>query len=241
MNNTVDSIQDIREHDELLTTKQAAALCNVKPDRMRTLAGDGRVPAVMRQHAWWFSARELRDLIEQHPEVIHGRRTPQVVVTVAMRESRRANMLRINAMRTAEERHQAAKRGHAGLLEKLARQIDPELVLDPAERDRRVQMMYRAQLADARSRRAAGRKLTTLEQRVTALQAQTEQAEREALELRARRAAGNHAVAPESLAICFDCWRAAYGGRVPAGLTNKLCAEHQAELDEFAASLRAAS
>ena len=45
----------------------------------------------------------------------------------------------------------------------------------------------------------------------------------------------------EPLAICFQCWRENIGGRPPARLTNVLCARHQREHDEFAASLRATS
>lgn len=226
------------EQDELLSTEQARILCKVTAQRMRDLAGDGRVPAVMKRHAWWFSRRELEDILARNPKILYNRRTPEVVVSVAMRESRRAAMLRINALRSKEDRHKTAQAGFAGLLAKFARQIDPNGTMDETEREAGVQRLYRAHMAEARSRRASARQLTTTEQRVAALQAEDQE-----IELKARRRAGQHAAPAslESLTICFDCWRASYGRmRVPAGLTNKLCDEHQRDADDFAAALRAA-
>lgn len=252
MNETGDVVDDIGD-DVILTTRQAAALCRVSEERIRTLAGDGRVPATMAHHAWSFSARDLHDILEHHPEILYARRSPQIVTTVALRASRSATMLRVHAMRTAQERHEAGLRGHRGLLAKLARQIDPDNLLPQQERDHRVSLLFQAHMADVRAAQQRNRKLTTKEERIAEMMRAAEVAENEenetAATVKARRTATTSTTSTTSIAaggddslqICFDCWRERWRGRVPAGLTNKLCAPHQRALDAFAAQLRAAS
>src|SRR5690242_20558527 len=107
------------EDDTILSTHEAARLCRLTEERMRTLALDRRVPATFAHHLWSFSKRELERMMVECPEVLYGRRTPAVKeVTQARRERSRATMRRINAMRSREERRQHALRGYYGLLAK---------------------------------------------------------------------------------------------------------------------------
>src|SRR6185312_9548183 len=102
--------------DVRLTTREAAKLLGVTEERMRTLALDGRAPAEMVSHRWWFGRDELLRIKRECPEAIYARRTPAVVAaTQARREQSRANMLRLNA---TQDRHEAARRGYLGLLAK---------------------------------------------------------------------------------------------------------------------------
>ena len=214
------------EDDVILSTHEAARLCHVSEERIRTLALDGRVPATMAHHLWSFSKRELERKMVECPEVLYGRRTPAVKeVTQARRERSRATMRRINAMRSREERRQHALRGYYGLLAKIAREVDPQNILPAEERERRVQMAYPAQMADARAKRMLGRKPTTLEERIALLSAKSPTG------LTDEEAAKN-------LTICYGCWRDYFGGRPPQKLTNSLCERHQRENDEFAETLR---
>lgn len=211
-----------------LSTKQAATLCKVTPERMRTLAMDGRVPSEFVKHQYQFSAAELQDILEKSPEVIYSRRTPLVVQTVALRESRRANMLRLNA---TQDRRAVAQKGLDGLLRKIAREhnMDPDN-LTLAEREN-LQMLYRAYMATVRSKKAESRKLTTREQRVASLLGEVENAEAQTpsrpMRALATATATATALNSEALSICYRCWREKFGGRPPAGLANKLCAEHE--------------
>ena len=226
---TRDATPDGGEPDERLSTKQAAALIGVTEERLRTLAGDGRVPAEMVSHKWWFSKNELLRMKRECPEALYARRTPAVVaVTQARRERSRAIMLRLNAR---QDRHKAAMAGYLGLLAKIAREVDPQNKLPPDERERLVQMTYRAQLAEARSRkRTASRAPMTREELI----AQAEERAR-------RQVAQEHRIGDgeqQPLSICYQCWRESVPGRPPAKLVNVLCERHQRENDEFAASLR---
>ena len=227
--------------DELLTAKQAAELVGVTVERIRTLASDERVPATMVSHKWWFSKQELLRIKAECPQVLYARRTPAVAqVTQARREKSRATMLRLNALRGPEERHRSALAGYYGLLAKIARQIDPAEALDPEERERRVMAVYRAQMADARAKKSSAQRTTA---RITQPPMTRDELIAQAEQRARAQVAQEHGGAAQSepLAICFQCWRENIGGRPPARLTNVLCARHQREHDEFAASLRATS
>lgn len=209
--------------DRLLTTREAAAFCEVSEDRMRDLAGDGRVPADFAHHKWFFSQRELLRLLRESPQVIYQRRTRQIgETTVTQRERARATMLRINAMRTKAERQEVGRRGYQALRGKFARQVDPNNILDEAEREQRVSMLVKAYMADIRAQQHGVRSLTTRQQRIAALPATT--------------TAG---VERAENAICFDCWRREWRTRPPKGLVNRPCAEHEALLAEYARQVRA--
>ena len=224
--------RDAIEPDERLSTRQAAALIGVTEERLRTLAGDGRVPAEMVSHKWWFSRNELLRLQRECPQALYARRTPAVVaVTQARRERSRANMLRLNA---TQDRHKAAMAGYLGLLAKIAREVDPGNKLPAEERERRVQMTYRAQLAEARAQRAtANRQPMTRDE----MMAQAEERARRQVAQEHRTGDGEQ----QPLSICYQCWRESVPGRPPAKLVNVLCERHQRENDAFAASLRATS
>lgn len=216
-----------------LTTREAARLIGVTEERIRTLASDGRAPAEMVSHKWWFSRRELERMMAECPAVLYARRTPAVAqVTQARRERSRANMLRLNA---TQDRHEAARRGYLGLLAKIAREMDPQNILPADERERRVQLAYRAQMADARAKRQAtnhnpmseSERMTLIETKARRQQLQQQQLAQ--------------AEKQTPLSICYQCWREEFGGRPPSKLVNVLCERHQRENDEFAASLRGAA
>lgn len=202
--------------DVILTTKQAATLCHVKPERLYILAGDGRIPATKIANQWRFSRNELMDILEHTPELLWQRRTVERQVTAANRESRRATMLRLNAM---QDRHEAGKRGQLGLMAKLARQagLDPD---DLSEKNQRsIDLLYQAHMAEVRAKRMARGQHVTTQERVAALTKN-----------------------PQSDAgpICYGCWREHFG-RPPFTVPNAPCERHQRELDEFAERLREAS
>lgn len=204
------------DDDVLLTTKQAAELCRVTRERMYTLANDGRVPSIFAHHQYRFSRNELVDILEKTPEILWQRRTVQRLVTAATRESRRATMLRLNAM---QDRHEAGRRGLEGLKRKLAQNagLDPEN--RSAENQQSIDLLYQAHMAEVRARRMAQGRHVTTEERVASV---------------------TKLPVGEAVAICYQCWRQVYG-RPPSNIPNKLCAAHQLELDEYARQLRAAS
>jgi len=217
--------------DVRLTTREAAKLLGVTEERMRTLALDERVPAEMVSHRWWFGRDELLRIKRECPEAIYARRTPAVVAaTQARREQSRANMLRLNA---TQDRHEAARRGYLGLLAKIAKEVDPQGILPAEERERRVQMRYRAQLAEARARKRSAQRPMTREEMIAGVEERARQ--------QAEREHGRHDDGQQALEFCYQCWRENAAGRPPAWMVNALCERHQRENDEFAASLRAAS
>lgn len=207
---------DIPEEDVVLTTKQAATLCRVKPERLYVLAGDGRIPATKIANEWRFSRNELLDILEKTPELLWQRRTAERLVTAAHRETRRATMLRLNAV---QDRHEAGKRGQLGLMRKLAKQasLDPD---DLSEKNQQsIRLLYEAHMADVRAKRMARGQHVTTQERVASLTKHP---------------------GDDSGPICYQCWRQLWG-RPPKNVPNQLCETHQQDLDAFAARLREAS
>lgn len=205
--------------DVILSTRQAASLCRCTEDRMRILAGDGRVPATFVRNQWHFSRDDLMDLLDHHPEVIYARRTPQVVVTASLRASRRATMLRLKAV---QDRHEIARLGFGGLRRKLALKagFDPENLSE--ENQRSIDLLCRAHMTELAAKRTSGRKAQTTPERIAILTNDREQN------------------GDQVSAICYDCWRERWG-RPPFTVPNAPCERHQRDYEEFAARLREAS
>lgn len=235
------------EGDEVLSTKQAAALCSTgrQPfsiDRMRTLAQDGRVAADFAHNRWYFSRRELERMIREEPQVLYGRRVRQVAVTT--RERSRAAMLHINALRTTSERETYAAKARAGLRKKFALEVDPRGILPAGEREAKIDLMVKRHMAMMRSHLTKPRGYAVPlddghDGEMDAL------AEIEAEAIRKARAEMRRTTriepSADSTPFCFGCWRERWHKPVPAGISNTPCERHQAQIDGYRAQLLAAS
>lgn len=233
------------EGDEVLSTKQAAALCSTghQPfsiDRMRALAQDGRVTAEFAHNRWYFSRAELERMIQEEPQVLYGRRVRQMAVTT--RERSRAAMLRINALRTTSEREQYAAKARAGLRAKFALEVDPRGSMSEAEREARVGLLMKEHMAMMRSHLARPRRGSVFASNDSGDDAL---AEIEAEAIHKARAESRRLTRLEPPAdsepFCFGCWRERWHKPPPTGIANTPCERHQAQIDGYRAQLLAAS